>query len=436
MGTKLKQNGIEFNDGTEQTTAATNTENFTDLQDTPRDFRKSVNGDLLLHPPGTVYNYGGLPVTYFGDTTNGRDVTTIKDQMIWDGNDTTYFSMPHGQNNGWKYPDESWILVTFQHATGGNAVLQTKNISKIILTTGPSTHGDMGGYTFGVYGIVNSAHTYGALEYSYSTPDGILQSHSSQTGIPAGEGVRKELLKGTVFGQTIQGDYLQPDYRIGTGYPHKCVWVLDTPVEVQHLEFRLSRGNDSTANTNLIGGIEIFDDADNKFVVRLNSDGTALELSDDHETRITAVENNVSTLDSDMTTVDNRVATLESRERYDVLIYTYFGRYDNGDELLDIRTLTTHHGETWAQILSNINLCYPPSVYGVGKRLIFKPHQYYSHNNAINAYNQYFTEYVYILTRGTASNGTPEWQLEHGGKATLISTLHGEQVNWNDYDGD
>ena len=307
MGTKLKPNSIEFDDGTEQTTAATNTENFTDLQDTPRDFTRSINGELPTYPSGGL---AGNPVTLVGDTTNGRDPTNTNHPTIWDGNDSTYYSMPSGSGNGWEYPDESWILVSFN--TTGDTQIKTKRISKIILTTGPSSHSGMGGYTFGVFGIINSISTYGMLTHSYDSTSGQLQKHPSASGVPAGEGVRREILKGTVFGSTVQGDYVQPDYRIGTGYPHKCVWKLNTPVEAQHLEFRLSRSSDGVSSSNVIGGIEIFDDADNKYVVRLNSDGTALELSNDQETRITTAESDISTLESDMTSVENRVTAIES----------------------------------------------------------------------------------------------------------------------------
>ena len=457
MGTKLKQNGVEFNDGTLQTTAATNTENFTDLQDTPRDFTREISRELQLYPSNASGNLPGSPVTLFGDTTNGRDMSGSTQHLnLWDGNNTTYFSMPAGVSNGWKYPDESWILVTFQDDTGGLATLQTRKISKIILTTGPSSHSGMGGYTFGVYGIVNSAGVYGALDYSFSSPDGILQSHSNQTGIPAGEGVRKELLKGTVFGSTVQGDYVQADYIIGTSFPKKHVWVLDTPVEVQHLEFRLSRYTDSVSSSNVIGGIEIFDNQDNKYVVRLNSDGTALELSDDHETRITSVENNVSTLDSDMTAVEGRITSLELREDKDILLYPYYGYLSSTyTSTWDIRSMTANQWEnsatTWQNIIDGINAAYPPSLYDVGKRLFFKPHVYY--NGQIGSV-EHFREFVWLLTVRPSGysyftynndgskvqpNNSPLissakfWHVEYNGLPKQLSAQN--QINWNTYDG-
>ena len=452
-----------------QTSDFFNIKNFTDLKDTPIDYTKSVNGELATKSYGSGSDAFTSVFTIAGDTRDGEYTSDTNHQNIWDGDDRTYYSMPTGgydtENADFHYPEESWILTSFNAPSNyvyffsrkiyyydPGVKLKTVKISKIILTTGPSIHSGMAGYTFGVYGIINSGSGYGTLEHSYNSTTGELKKNDKAMGVPDGEGVRKEILKGTLYGQTVQGDYLQPDYRIGTSYPHKCVWVLDTPVEVQHLEFRLSRSTDMR-HSNVIGGIEIFDDKDNKFVVRLNSEGTELELSDDHETRITSVESDVSTLESSMVSVSDRVTELELREDKDILIYPYYGYFSSSAvSTFDIRNKGTNYwasGNTsWQDIMDGINAAYPPSLYDVGKRLFFKPHTYY--NNQINHNNEYMIEYVWLLTVRPAgysystykSDGTVYahytstakfWHVEYKG---LPRQLNGnEEIDWSIHDG-
>ena len=159
---------------------------------------------------------------------------------------------------------------------------------------------------------------------------------------------------------------------------------------------------------------------------------------------------------SELTTVQDRITKLELREDKDILMYPYYGWFDESNiTIYDIRTGGTtrwaNAATTWQDIHDGITAAYPPSLYDVGKRLLFKPHVYY--NFQIHAHS-YFVEYVWLLTVRPAGYSYFTYNADGStvqpGSAPLVSTTkfwHVEynglprqrqgniEIDWTTYDG-